>query len=240
MKNMTAMNAKRKQTGFTIIELVVVILLLGILTATALPRFMDVTDEAHEAVVDAIAGGFATGTALFRAQWVAEGQPTDSLVSEYNLYASNTGYPLGSATTNTLNGNAIAAAISSDDIATATGVTLCAVAYEYILQTGKPDLFRTSAGVIVGTDGVAGETVAARETKVETLTLVASSTGEVVPVYEKNATAADSTSCTYYYVGQYRSGESATAAQRTIPSITYNFINGDVTRGTLLLATDNP
>lgn len=241
MKNMTAMNAKRKQAGFTIIELVVVILLLGILTATALPRFMDVTDEAHEAVVDAVAGGFATGTALFRAQWVAEGQPTDSLVSEYNLYASSTGYPLGSATTNTLNGNAISAAISSDDIATATGLTLCAVAYEYVLQTGKPDLIRTSAGVIAGATGASDDTVAERETFVETLTLAAGNTGEIVPLYIVDATtAANSNSCVYYYVGQYTNGESATAAQRTIPSITYNFVNGDVTRGTLLLATDNP
>ena len=42
----------KRQDGFTIIELVVVILLLGILAATALPRFMDVTDEAHDAVVE--------------------------------------------------------------------------------------------------------------------------------------------------------------------------------------------
>ncbi len=42
---------KANQDGFTIVELIVVILLLGILTATALPRFLDVTDEAHDAEV---------------------------------------------------------------------------------------------------------------------------------------------------------------------------------------------
>src|SRR5690606_2827060 len=48
--------------------------LLGILAATALPRFMDVTEEAHEAAFDGTAGGFSTGVALFRAQWVGNGQ----------------------------------------------------------------------------------------------------------------------------------------------------------------------
>ncbi|HLT63801.1 MAG TPA: type II secretion system protein [Pseudohongiella sp.] len=64
----------KKQQGFTIIELVVVILLLGILAATALPRFMDVTEEAHDAAFDGSVGGFSTGVALFRAQWVGNGQ----------------------------------------------------------------------------------------------------------------------------------------------------------------------
>jgi len=68
------MQMAKKQQGFTIIELVVVILLLGILAATALPRFMDVTDEAHDAAFDGSVGGFSTGVALFRAQWVGNGQ----------------------------------------------------------------------------------------------------------------------------------------------------------------------
>ena len=63
---------KTKQTGFTIIELIVVIALLGILSAVALPRFINVTEDAHTAAVSGAGAGFATGVALIRAQAIAE------------------------------------------------------------------------------------------------------------------------------------------------------------------------
>ena len=64
----------KKSAGFTLIELVIVVVILGFLAVTAIPKFLDLTDQAKQANIEGMAGGFATGVSLARAQWEAKGR----------------------------------------------------------------------------------------------------------------------------------------------------------------------
>lgn len=67
----------KKSSGFTLIELVIVVVILGFLAVTAIPKFIDLTEQAKQANIEGMAGGFATGISLARSQWEAEARPND-------------------------------------------------------------------------------------------------------------------------------------------------------------------
>jgi prepilin-type N-terminal cleavage/methylation domain-containing protein len=69
------MMIKTSKKGFTLIELVIVIVLLGILASVALPRFLDIAGEAHNASVSGTAGAMASAVNIAHAKWLASGQP---------------------------------------------------------------------------------------------------------------------------------------------------------------------
>lgn len=92
---------KSKQTGFSLIELVIVIVILGLLAATAIPRFLNVTDDAEDASVDGVAGGLSTAVSFVRSQWEVDGRQNSSVVLDGNTVNVDTrfGYPTGTSVT---------------------------------------------------------------------------------------------------------------------------------------------
>ncbi|CAD6366774.1 MULTISPECIES: prepilin-type N-terminal cleavage/methylation domain-containing protein [Shewanella] len=92
---------KTKQNGFSLIELVIVIVILGLLAATAIPRFLNVTDDAQDASVDGVAGGLSTAVSFVRSQWEVDGRRNNNVLLDGTSVNLDTrfGYPTGTSVT---------------------------------------------------------------------------------------------------------------------------------------------
>lgn len=77
-----------KNKGFTLIELVVVIVILGILAASAAPKFMSLKSDARRATLTAMAGALKSANDMFHAKAVAQGltNNTDTFNSSNKVF----------------------------------------------------------------------------------------------------------------------------------------------------------
>lgn len=88
---------KNNSLGFTLIELVIVIVILGILSAVALPRFINLSSDANLSVYKYTYGSFKTAMNNQHLFWLAKGEPKNSDLINLNgkLDFNNLGYPAG-------------------------------------------------------------------------------------------------------------------------------------------------
>lgn len=58
------------RTGFTLIELIIVIAIIGTLTTMFIPRYIELRGNAEDAARDGVAGGVVSGIAIFHAKQI--------------------------------------------------------------------------------------------------------------------------------------------------------------------------
>jgi MSHA pilin protein MshA len=88
----------RNSQGFTLIELIVVIVILGILAATVAPKYISLTSDAHTATLEAVKGSLEGASALVYSKSIIAGNQSQEngtiIINDGNSLDISYGYPI--------------------------------------------------------------------------------------------------------------------------------------------------
>jgi len=117
------------QKGFTLIELVIVIVILGLLAATALPRFSNLTTSARVAALNGVAGSLRGAASIAHATQLAQSLNSNVSVNlDGQIIAMTNGWPTAASVSNVLT-DFTGFTFTSANPALFTFVTSCEVQY---------------------------------------------------------------------------------------------------------------
>jgi len=85
------------EKGFTLIELILVIVILGIIAATAIPKFSNLTRDARIAKLEGMRGAMHSGTTMIYSKAVIQGKISgdDTITLDGASISLHSGYPIG-------------------------------------------------------------------------------------------------------------------------------------------------